>query len=772
MNKWRLTFVALLACAIGLAACRGGGGGGGVGTLPASHGGTTGSAGYTPYTGPATLANFEWGHGMLSAATYVGPVSGDMGMVMHVVPTLQNGPGLIEYAREVNNPQSGDFRRFITPQQIGQQYGASAATIEEVAAYFKQYGITTGGWPQNLVLNVKGTMSQFGRAFGTTFAWYQVNVVGHVCGTASSCTIQFLGPTVQPHTSTVVPMTAVLGMLQISLMGRDAQLGAGGTCTECNGFGYTAGQLRNAFDFTEAYNPNNENGSGITANGAGVTTGIIGTGPICTGVSPGVCGAEGGITTDLGAYYLYANNSPSNLATVNIMPVSDQAASAQNNETGTSPYDPLGGGNLSTPPTPTTTKTCTIATDPNYYSCNPEDAEGQLDIEQEASLAPGATVDFYLAYERTCYDSSTGGYASPSPEPTGTTCPTSYKVYDFEGISIADDEIQQAIADNVVDTVAMSYGEGEDAACYAGYLGTSGGTATAPTCADPTSGLGPLEFAALSSEGIAVFASTGDSANDTCQNGSNGDSIAGYCVSYPATDPSVVAVGGVDAGLNEAGQLLDQITVWGTETEHGATEGGAGGASLYFSQSTVPWQNPVGTTIPCYVGQNNLSCPYSTRIAPDVSLMADTSTGVLTTVNAADGSQEGLGGSAAEWIGGAFGGTSVSAQEMAAQWADVLSYCKQVAQCDTASGAHAWRLGNPNVYYYGIVGDAPTPPSGGGAWGYDGAIYDVEYGANTITSQTACCYAGPGYSPATGLGVPYTYHLIEGVMHVLGINGY
>jgi hypothetical protein len=711
---------------------------------------------------------------MLKEASYVGPASGDAGMVMHVVPQLQDGPGLIDFARAVNEPRSGRFRHFITAKEIGRQYGASAATIKKIAVYFKQYGIRTGGWPQNLLLNVKGTMKQFSRAFGTTFGWYQIRVNGHACGAkGGSCTVRFLGPTGTPHFATVLPVSAVQGLMRISLRGRDAVLGTGGTCTECNGFGLTAGQLRNAFDFSEAYNPNNENGSGITANGSGVTTGIIGTGPICTGTAPGVCGAVSGISTDIGAYYLYANDSPSNIASVNIMPVIDQAASTQNNNTGTSPYDPVGGSNLSTPPTPTTTKTCTLSTDPNYYSCNPEDAEAQLDIQQQSTLAPGATVDFYLAYERTCYDSSTGGFATPSPQPTGTSCPTSYSVYDFEGIGLSDDEIQEAIADNVVDSIAMSYGEGEDAACYGdGYLGASGGSATAPTCANPTTGVGPLEFAALSAEGIASFASTGDSANSQCQNGSTGASIAGYCVSYPATDPSVVAVGGVNAAMNEAGQLLDQLTVWGTETEHGATAGGAGGASLYFPESTVPFQNPVGSTIPCYVGQNNLSCPYSKRTTPDVSLMGDTSTGVLVSVNAADGRGEGLGSSTAAWIGGAFGGTSVSAQQTAAQWADVLSYCKQLQACATASGPHPWRLGNPNTYYYSIVNDASTPPSGGGAWGNNGAIYNVQYGADTITSQTACCYAGPGYNPATGLGVPFTYHLARGVMHVLGVAGY
>ena len=49
---------------------------------------------------------------------------------------------------------------------------------------------------------------------------------------------------------------------------------------------------------------------------------------------------------------------------------------------------------LTTPPP--VTGPCSFAG--NYRTCNPEDGEAQLDTQQVAGLAPGATVHFYLAY--------------------------------------------------------------------------------------------------------------------------------------------------------------------------------------------------------------------------------------------------------------------------------------------------------------------------------------------------------------------------------------
>lgn len=727
----RIALAITASVTIALAACNGGSHGGGV---------VPGTRHVQPptYTGPQSLANFEWGKALVAQSTYVGPVTGNPEMVAHVMPTLQNPQGLITFAREVNDPKSGMFRHFITPQQIGAEYGASDANLRTLVAYLGKNGLKVSYWPQKLMLNVEGPMSAFEAAFNTTYGTYQ---------TASGQ--QFIAPTGTPHTSVVMPLAAVVGMVQMRLQHTDYEMDG---ATEAQGFGYTPQQVAHAFTMRQAWNEG--------YNGSGVTAGIIGTGPIAT------LGNEGGnaAATDFGNFVLYTNTAPA-MAPEQIMPVGAVAASTQNNNTGTAPYDPLGGANLWSPPPPTLNGSCrapsgTIAND---QVCNPEDVEAQLDTEQVASLAPGATaVDFYLAYERTCYNTSNGDFSSPSPEPTGA-CPGGTEIYDLEGIDLTDDEIQQAIADNVIDSVSMSFGEGENAACYGGYFGAASGSGNTWSCPNASTGLGPLEIAALTSEGIAVFISTGDQANSECQNVTTGSFISGYCVSYPGSDPSAVGAGGINVGLDNVGNIIDQITDWGYEVEHGSVGGAGGGFSAYF---TVPsFQDEVGSEIPyastASTGPGTNPAWGTGRGLPDVDLIADPTTGVLVVYN-----------SGGAFVGGAVGGTSVSAPELNGEWVDVLSACKATAACDTASGPHPWRLGNPNAYYYAIAENSANYGvncTNGNSTSC--AIDDVLYGNNVDkpsggSLQTLCCYAGTGWDPATGLGVPFAANLITQVLSI------
>jgi subtilase family serine protease len=720
LKNWALVLGGLLALAV--AACSGGGGSHGV--MPGNAGGSNNST----YTGPQTLANFEWGKALLAGAQYVGPVTGNPGMVMHVMPQLQNAQGLVTLAQEVNNPSSAMFRHFITPQEIGASYGASDKNLKTLIAYLGQNGLRVSYWPQKLMLNVQGQMSAFSQAFGTTFGVYQ---------TANGQ--QFIAPSGAPHTSIAMPISAVVGMVQLPLQHSEIVTGA----PEAQGFGYSPQQVQHAFHFTDAYNQG--------YNGSGVTAGIIGTGPIALGSNG-----------DFANFQRYTNTAPA-MASEQIMPVTAQSPSAQNDNTGTAPYDPLGGANLSAPPPYTNSCNQPAGTIQNFQVCNPEDVEAQLDTEQVASLAPGlASVDFYLAYERSCYN---GSFTTPNPEPTGA-CPAGYEIYDLEGIDLTDDEIQQAIADNVVDTVSMSFGEGENAACYGGYFGPATGSGNSWSCPDASTGLGPLEIAALSAEGIAVFISSGDQANDECQNVTTGAFIAGYCVSYPGSDPNAVSAGGINVGIDNSGNITDQITDWGWETYHGACSrgtcsGSGGGFSQYF---TVPsFQSGVGTTIPYATTASTTSATNPAwgtyRGVPDVELIADPTTGVLVVYDTTG------------FVGGAVGGTSVSAPELNGQWAVVLSACKATAACDRASGPHAWRLGNPNGYYYRMAANSAnygTNCTNGTS--ANCAIEDVLYGNNVTaqgaTLQSSCCYAGTGWDPATGLGVPFTGNLVKQVLAI------
>jgi kumamolisin len=452
--------------------------------------------------------------------------------------------------------------------------------------------------------------------------------------------------------------------------------------------GYAPQQIAAAFDYTGAYN------AGYT--GSGITVGIIGTG----GISP----------LDVPAYKAMFGVGGSSAVTLVAATNADNAGNSASSFTTpppvTAPCNPGTGYSGSVSPTAT---------------CNPEDGEAQLDTEQIASLAYNANVRFYLAY-----DSADGCGV------VGTTCPPGTGI-PLQGLGEIDAELQTAIADNQSDVLSLSFGGAE--AAQVGFEINAAGY-----------GLEPLEFAALVSEGTAVFASSGDSGAQACLSWSAAPNPDAECVSYPSTDPSVVSVGGVNTPLNAAGQFVGPLTGWGDATSLG-DGGSGGGVSAYFTAPAFQ-QGAAGIT-------------GTMRNVPDIALEADDLTGVAVIVDAGPS----LGGQQILPVGG----TSVAAPESAAMWALVLQACKQTASCASATGTPAYRLGNPNPFFYKIYGNATS---------YASTFTDVVFGSNgqtptcAYTGATPCptydsgYNAGVGYDLVTGIGVPYARALIHAVVGV------
>ncbi len=686
------TLVATLIAASLLAACGGGGGAGS--SLPTSN-----TGGAIPPIGSTGPSSFRWGQRMLQQASYIGPLTKPVAMAMLAQPQLQNEAGLVTYAQQASTPGNPNYRHFLTPQQIGQMYGAAPANQAKVAAYFQQYGIGVGSWPQNLVLSLVGSSTQFTAALGVKFGYYQYGKE------------RFIAPIGTPHVNGSIPLAALNALVPIASQVHDYLIRPS---TGAFGPGLSPQQVARAFDFTGAYN------AGLTGNGIGL--GIIGTGPIDPNDVP---------------YYGAAFHT--RVATVSLIPTSPFYVNpASLNVPGTFPYGPgFPTTGFTTPPkdtnpTDSNFNTCmTTGTGvPNFQTCNLEDGEAQLDTETTASLAPGVNENFYLAYYSFCYNAGTG--IVDSANIGVTSCPAGETLGDAEGISLADFEIQQAIADNRSDVLSLSYGEGETDLSPL-YIGTNG--------------LGPSEFAALAAEGIAVFVASGDNGNANCVDPITGLYPTTPCVSYPASDTNVVAVGGVNLPVDGGGNLLGQITAWADQTTLGGNGtwgnniGSGGGVSVLIPAPA--WQ--AGLTL---TGGNPQLGGY--RGVPDIAMDADPLTG------------QGMG----QYIAyggtiGAVGGTSMAAPQAAAQWALVLQACKQSATCGNgATGPYSYRLGNPAPLFYQI---ASTPAN------YASVFEDVQYGENeanqngSLAPITGCCFSTPGYDLVTGLGVPMTGRLITAI---------
>jgi subtilase family serine protease len=624
-------------------------------------------------------------------------------MAVHVAVTMQNPTGLVTYARSVSNPTSASYRHFLTPQQIGQTYGATTGNYQKVAQYFRNEGLHVGGWPQHLSLLVSGTQPELEAAFHTTFGVYQ--------GTDGT---QFISPSSTPSFGTsILPVTAVTNIVSRVRMTRAfVPVRASNASTD----GYSPAQIRNVFDYLGAYN------AGYT--GAGITIGIIGTGPISAADVPTFAGTfnvpAASVTqvdaTDEGVAAGLALNSPAP------------------NPSASPPYQfPYNAGLSSPPPV-------TASCNGLLPSCNPEDVEAQIDTEQAATLAPGSSVLFYLAY-------NAGACAAPGPAvQPNDPCPANMfgqsNAEPALGLALDDDEIQQAIADNKADILSLSYGGSELSDPSTGQYGAAG-VYFDPS--NPSAGFGPTEFAALAAEGIAVFVASGDLGAETCKRGPDID-LDDLCLSYPASDPSVVAVGGVTTPMNQFGVLTNQITAWGLQTT-GGIAGSGGGVSAYFPM-------PAYQQVPGAEG--------TMRNVPDVSLEADANTGVAVLLNAT------LGGPTIVQEGG----TSVAAPEMAAMWALVLQACRQSATCAHGSGPYPYRLGDPAALLYAqYYANGALQPQ------YATTFDDVLYGNNALLEGASPVVGGPldagynagvGYDLVTGLGVPFADHLISTVLAAEG----
>ncbi len=681
MDRRLLALAAVLT--LSFVACGGGGGSTAISAVP-----TTNGAGpnFAPYNGPAALASFTWNKHLVTQMQYVGP-AGPGAMEVHVGVTMQNAAGLTAYAQQVSDPSSPLYRHFLTPQQIGDRFGASQSDYTAAANYFASFGMKVGGWPQREMLAVTGSYQQLGAAFGTTFGKYRMgNLVG-------------IAPMSTPHLARVAPIASVAGLAHVQIMHSDMVRVTNSFFT-----GYSPQQLANGFDYTGAYS------AGFK--GTGMTIGIIGTGPI-----------DGRDVTNYSALY----NAP--MASISQVAAAPQAASTQNNNTGTGAADPNPTG-LTAPPA-VSAPGCTGA----LPTCNPEDGEAQLDTQSIASLAPSANVLFYLAYNPTLCVNNTSGAITAPPCAAGTTNTPQI------GIQLLDDEIQQAIADNTADIISISVGGPEN---LQGSYGTPGG-------------LGDLEYAALATEGIATFISSGDDGAWEATSPTTGANLGTPVVSFPASDPFVVGVGGVNIPLDVAGKLTNAITTWGDNT----TLGGDGSFS-----NNVGSGGGISGNFPAPTYQSQTISGITQREVPDMSLDADPLTGPAVLQNSGFGANSQLYAS---------GGTSAAAPEAAAMWALVLQACNANAACKTGPTAHPYRLGNPDPLLYSIykctTGPCTALPGAtfASTLPYSQTVYDVLYGSNQAVAATpgpatvAGYSAGPGYDMVTGIGAPFAGHLIQAI---------
>jgi subtilase family serine protease len=364
------------------------------GLLPVAASTTT-----LPFARRTLPGAIQYDVGALTDARLIGRANlGTLGV--DVIVPLRDEKGLLKFAQLVNDPQSPAYRHFLTPSQIGENFGAAASDYLGAYDYFAKAGLAVQGWPQRGALRVFGQQSRIEAALHTTFGVYAIG------------NRTFYAPTSQPKVDGGLRVSGIARLVTRRRI-HDPMIVVSPPVHVAGGLGnnlllgYSPWQLASAFDYTGAYN------IGIT--GRGITIGIIGTGPISS--------------ADVPAYrILYAVPGTGTTQQVNVTAVC-----------------PICSSGLQTPPP--VTPPCKQTDPPNYNLCNPEDVEAQLDTEQASGLARDSSVLFYLAYNPN--ECNTAGPCNHNP-PTPAL-----------GIGEVDDELQQAIADNTADIISMSAGGGE-----------------------------------------------------------------------------------------------------------------------------------------------------------------------------------------------------------------------------------------------------------------------------------------------------------------------
>jgi subtilase family serine protease len=111
---------------------------------------------------------------------------------------------LQDYLAQVQDPASSNYHAWLTPEAVGQRFGASDEDINAISSWLQQQGLTVDGVSKGrTVITFSGVESQFASAFGTQMHRY---LVGGETRIANSAT-----PTVPVALSPAIVGIATLG---------------------------------------------------------------------------------------------------------------------------------------------------------------------------------------------------------------------------------------------------------------------------------------------------------------------------------------------------------------------------------------------------------------------------------------------------------------------------------------------------------------------------------------------------------------------------------
>ncbi len=200
-----------------------------------------------------------------AGAQPVGRLPGSQRLSLGLTLRLRNPSELQSLLNDLYDPDSPEYRHFLTVEQFTERFGPTVEDYEKAAGFAEAYGLTvTHTAPNRLVLDVNGTVADIERAFQVTMQVYQHPTEPRT----------YYAPDGEPSVEPGVPVQGVSGLNNFSpprpaglrRVARDESI-------HTNWSGTGPGGTFLGKDIRAAYMP------GVTLNGSGQAVGLLQYGP-------------------------------------------------------------------------------------------------------------------------------------------------------------------------------------------------------------------------------------------------------------------------------------------------------------------------------------------------------------------------------------------------------------------------------------------------------------------------------------------------------------
>jgi len=141
-------------------------------------------------------------------ASAVGLLSPEQRLNLSIVLPLRNQSELTSLLGRLYDPNSPDYRHFLSVEQFTEQFGPTAEDYEAVVAFTQSNGMVVTDNPANrLVVPISGTVEQINKAFNLTMRVYQHPTEDRT----------FFSPDREPSLNLSVPVAHIAGLNNFSL---------------------------------------------------------------------------------------------------------------------------------------------------------------------------------------------------------------------------------------------------------------------------------------------------------------------------------------------------------------------------------------------------------------------------------------------------------------------------------------------------------------------------------------------------------------------------